>query len=410
MGPFGRDARNVVLFVRPALGRSRTIAAAVGALLAACAAGCGDDGSATVDGDTSSTIDAGITPSGVDEAGTSPPDNDDAGADDASTPVNTNPDALPATVGSWTWFDFPDSTCANGEPTGIGVNLGTSRQVLIYLEGGGACWNEATCYTIGTGSNVKTGYKKEDFDSRFQGESHGDKFDRTAEGNPFKDMSFVYVPYCTGDVHSGDATQKYGSHVTHHAGRTNLEAFLKRVVPTFEDATRVILAGSSAGGFGALVNYWRVQKEFGSVRVDLVDDSGPPFDQKYIKNFGAWKKAWNLGPAMAPGCVACQANVNAVLPYYAAAYHASRFALLSYNHDPTISIFFGIIPGQFAGGLGELTSKQIEPSTNVKYFVVDGYEHTMLGNLSTTSQNVQLGAWLTDMVSDNPEWASVKLD
>src|SRR6266545_3474680 len=47
---------------------------------------------------------------------------------------------------TWTWVDFPDSSCGDGSTTGIGVNPGDSSNVLVFLEGGGACWSYESCF------------------------------------------------------------------------------------------------------------------------------------------------------------------------------------------------------------------------------------------------------------------------
>ncbi len=329
------------------------------------------------------------------------------GGDDASQPTGDG-EPITAKANEWTWVDFPDSKCANGDPTGIGVNLGTSKDVFIYLEGGGACWDETTCYALKTASFVADGFKEKDLADKVAPAGHK-QFGRDDATNPFKDMSFVYVPYCTGDVHAGDATQTYGDHVTHHAGRTNLEAFLKRIVPTFKDATRVVFGGSSAGGFGAAVNYWRAQEAFGSIRVDLLDDSGPPVDQKLMGRFDAWETAWNLKASFPPGCADCATNVDAVLPYYAKTYPNSRFALLSYVSDPTIRNFFALPSDQFTAALMDLATKQIEPQTNVKYFFVSGDDHTLLWRQDKEETNgTKLTSWLSDMLTDAASWTNVK--
>src|SRR5207253_2454278 len=99
--------------------------------------------------------------------------------------------------------------------------------------------------------------------------------------NPFADANFVYVPYCTGDVHIGSATVDMDVNgtkkTTYFWGAKNLDMYLARLVPTFPQTTRVILTGISAGGYGAYLNVDRVRSAFG-VRVDVIDDSGPPFD------------------------------------------------------------------------------------------------------------------------------------
>lgn len=99
-------------------------------------------------------------------------------------------------------------------------------------------------------------------------------FNRQGFGNPFKDYNDVFVPYCTGDLHAGTKVTTYGSKATSHVGFLNMSAYLKRLVPTFPDAERIFLFGSSAGGFGVGVNWYRVQGAFPAARVDLVLLSG----------------------------------------------------------------------------------------------------------------------------------------
>ena len=57
---------------------------------------------------------------------------------------------------AWTWVDFTDSQCANGAPTGIAVNpTSKSGDVLFYLQGGGACWDETTCYGLKSAAQLR---------------------------------------------------------------------------------------------------------------------------------------------------------------------------------------------------------------------------------------------------------------
>jgi hypothetical protein len=69
---------------------------------------------------------------------------DDGAKGDSGIMLGTPLTAAPDT---WTWVPFPDSQCANGTPTGLGVKLTgkPGARALIYLEGGGACWSDLTC-------------------------------------------------------------------------------------------------------------------------------------------------------------------------------------------------------------------------------------------------------------------------
>jgi len=52
--------------------------------------------------------------------------------------------------------------------------------------------------------------------------------------NPVADWSYIYVPYCTGDVHGGNATGSVPgvTGTQDFAGYTNVTQYLARIVPT----------------------------------------------------------------------------------------------------------------------------------------------------------------------------------
>src|SRR4051812_33040584 len=142
----------------------------------------------------------------------------------------------------WTWVPFDDAFCANGSTTGIGVNLtDKSKRVIIYLQGGGACWDALTCYTLKLAANFSTGYGSADFAVEVKSTLASALFDRNNAGNPFKDYSMVFVPYCTGDVHAGSNKVMYGNNTAMHVGWENMTAYLSRIVPTFPGADRVYI-------------------------------------------------------------------------------------------------------------------------------------------------------------------------
>jgi hypothetical protein len=326
--------------------------------------------------------------------------------------------AITAPASTWTWVPFPDAVCGNGSATGIGINLtgdGTSR-VLLYLEGGGACWSEQTCFTFATATYVSTGYGPTEFTAESTDLAYlaapGGFFDRTAADNPFKDYSYVYVPYCTGDVHGGSNVVTYSSGTMHFAGYENIGAYLARLVPTFQDAGRVILAGSSAGGVGAALNWSRVQAAFGSVRVDVIDDSGTPMPDDAIGDAGVgledtWSSQWNLAAALPPACTSCKADLSTILGYFQTAFPTHRGALLSYLQDAVLPEFYGISTAQFTQGLGEDVGKYFAPSSNLKYFTYNGSGHVLFFTPTLTTAGTTVQEFITNMVNDDPSWGDV---
>ena len=323
---------------------------------------------------------------------------------DAGMPITTS-------LERWIWAGFPDSACGNGAPTGIGINAtNRSKDVFIYLQGGGACWNALTCAFAA--SNLTTGYGEADF---IADPTRGAApFNRAVATNPFKDMSFVFVPYCTGDVHAGDNVMNYpaaGTQVpartVHHKGAKNLDAFLVRLHDTFPDATRVFLVGSSAGAFGAQLNYQRVAAAWPATEVHLLADCG-----QFVNPSGTllaeWRAAWNLPSA--PGCTGCDTDLSLFPKYLHDSAPTRRFGLLAYTQDGTLRQFAGYDGPTYEQLTRSLASSAYDSTMNGKYFMVAGSSHVMLGDLQTLQgpQNTSLLSWVQAFVSGSPTWQSVK--
>jgi hypothetical protein len=339
---------------------------------------------------------------------------------------------LEGPINEWEWFDIPGTMCGNGEPTGLAVNWGTGSDLLIVHDGGGACWDEASCTVLpklGASSEyINQGYSRATFEKAFANPanvpsglggpplSHNGLFDRTSAKNPFRDSSYVFLPYCTGDLSGGDATQQFHfpPRTMHYHGRKNIEAYLPPITSSFAKASSVTLAGRSAGGFATALNFWRFQDAFGSITVNLIDDSGPTFDQRTLPQFALYKSIWNMDGAYPSDCPECKTNVRNAFPYYARKYPKSRFALLSYDNDALISAFFLQPPPVFMINMRDLTVNTLRPLKNVRYFIPPGFNHTMSHDLDVWSgapaaplpgpKSVQLGDWLTRMKSGSSNW------
>ena len=118
-------------------------------------------------------------------AGQSPGGGQSDGGNDAGSSGNDagTAAAITAPAGTWTWIDFPDSSCDDGTPTGIGVNpSATSSHVLLFMNGGGACWDYQTCVALNT--SVHGPYGGAQFAAQFGGGSPaaGSILDRSALG------------------------------------------------------------------------------------------------------------------------------------------------------------------------------------------------------------------------------------
>jgi hypothetical protein len=332
--------------------------------------------------------------------------------------------------------------CANGQATGVGINLTTrSRKVLVYFEGGGACWDALTCYKAQMSANVVNGYGRAEFDKDIQRSML--PLMRAEQQNPFRDFSYVFVPYCTGDFHVGDnvvahstdAPDAGGTVQTHFVGGRNVMALLERVVATFRDAEQVWIGGVSAGGYSVLSNFWRFKDAFPATLVGVINDSGPPIQPRDAL-WAAWKTAWNWQPP--PGCTACDERLGAYLDHNHALSPDTRLGLFTYEDDPAIAGYFGITdeqlaqavagqlgPGtrlgfsveEFATKLGDVRRHMDELGSNTRYMIRPNASAGLVQHLVLLDQRAvspfalppspELWQWLQRMYDGGSEWVSV---
>jgi hypothetical protein len=196
---------------------------------------------------------------------------------------------------------------------------GGGERILIELGGGGACWDSATCivqsFMLTFPTFIVDGLVGT---SCTGGENSYGKFlcDRNVGHIDFSTYEYVYVPYCTQDVHMGDAigvsnnnattsataaddasatTTSYG---VMHAGAHNLYRTLTWIMNNFPNPSEVVLTGCSAGATPLSVAYEIVNSHYSKmgkydVRIDVVADS-PVFltPMHYVRNY---LPNWNVG-------------------------------------------------------------------------------------------------------------------
>ena len=143
------------------------------------------------------------------------------------------------------------------------------KGLLFFMQGGGACWDATMCLVTD-----KSAHLRDTVDQAVvlgEASTLSGLFDHDNAANPFANYAYVYMPYCTGDLHIGTQARTYtgpsGAETIHHQGGLNVEAYLKRIVATFPNVERVVVSGISAGGFGATLNWWRYQGAFPRARV-----------------------------------------------------------------------------------------------------------------------------------------------
>ena len=139
-----------------------------------------------------------------------------------------------------------NTTCSDGSPYSFFVRQGDPNKLLVYFQGGGACWFRQNCdpqmspsYSIQVGNIDRANFGIFNLDN---------------PDNPFKDHTTVFAPYCTADVHMGASDTVYPpveegqtDLVIRHQGRANVEAVLQWTYEHVPSPQNIFVTGSSAG-------------------------------------------------------------------------------------------------------------------------------------------------------------------
>jgi len=207
-----------------------------------------------------------------------------APAEEAPEPVDLEAPLADLTEGWNTITPGGSTTCSDGSPFRFFVRKADSTRLVFYLQGGGSCWNAETCDPRSRRTYTRTAIEEIRPPSGAapdEGALHGIAAFNHPE-NPFADHSFVFVPYCTGDVHIGDRDTVYEVPATeeeparqvtiHHRGYTNGRAALDWTYEHFPGPETVFITGSSAGSIPSPVYARHFAENYPDARVTALGD------------------------------------------------------------------------------------------------------------------------------------------
>lgn len=147
-------------------------------------------------------------------------------------------------VGKWYRITPEGTKSSDGSEWHGLIRLGTESKVVVYFFGGGVSITGET--SEGGKEFYATTASIQDFVA-----SGGIGSD--SELNPFKDWTFLVLPYATGDFHSGTGAYHYtddGKEKTvYHNGYNNYAAFIEAAKQYVGAPDTLLVTGFSAGGF-----------------------------------------------------------------------------------------------------------------------------------------------------------------
>ena len=139
------------------------------------------------------------------------------------------------------WYDVPVEIAKSSDGSewhGI-FRKGSENKVVVYFFGGGVSITPET--SEGGTEFFATNMMAQDFVAL-------GGIGSNAEDNPFKDWSFIVIPYATGDFHAGTGIYE-GKKTVYHTGYTNYSAYVEQVKQYLGEPDTLLVTGFSAGGF-----------------------------------------------------------------------------------------------------------------------------------------------------------------
>lgn len=305
--------------------------------------------------------------------------------------------ALPS--GEWTAIQpNGDTLCSMGTPYEFYVRPADPDKLLLYFQGGGACWNAQTCLGGDTYDGSVEGVEAE------LGFYDG-IFDRDAANNPLADYSTVFVPVCTGDVHTGSTDVEYTqdgvTQTMHFRGYTNASAALDWAYANYSAPENLVVTGSSAGAYGALFHAPYILAEYPDADQVVFGDAGAGVTARNWDGLDVWGATEHT-----PDDFTDMDFERFTTDYYnrlAAQYPNARFGQYTAAND-TVQVFFYT----FQGGLPLSWQPEMRANLdaitedNFTSYIGGGNSHTILPSPlydTLTVGNTAFADWFSDFIN-----------
>ena len=325
--------------------------------------------------------------------------------------------------------------CMNGSPYAYFVKRGSVNKLLIYYEGGGACWDNLTCSAHSCDISVDPSPTGEDNPNNL----HSGFGDLSNPLNPFKDWNAVFVSYCSCDVHFGDGAQDYAGSLptihVEHRGYQNARVVEKWAREHFVNPEEIFVTGSSAGAYGAWFNAPINEFVWPASHFDVLADAGNGVvTQDFLDNeFPHWNFAANL-PTTIPGLGDVLTNGTGVPGYtkiitdffpdtrwahYATAFDGSGGGQSGFYQimlNPTDLTQWPFWWHSSCAWNERMRAQAIDTAAavpdNYRYYIGTGSQHTMWGSnkvdTDTTGSVPTLVDWVNGMLAGSGAWTNVE--
>lgn len=304
-----------------------------------------------------------------------------------------------------------ETSCGFDDPFEFWVREGPHpTELLLYLQGGGACWTHRTCHPD-LGLQFDAAITAADHEQRRDG-----MFDASNPDNPFRRATVVFIPYCTGDFHLGARRVTYevpqgsdlGPVTVNHVGYRNVTAVLDHLAARPVAPSRITVVGASAGAVASPVVAARVAERFPEAVVRQIGDGAAglrfPGSRRLLRHWGA-------DGALAAGGYVLPDSGDAFIALYrlaAAEQPRIRFSQVATASDARVAEGLRMVgedPGSVARKVEETYAELAEAGICFSGYVLPGRKHTIVWRpdfFSARVDGIPLARRLKQEVLDRP--------
>ncbi|MBI5929851.1 MAG: hypothetical protein HY862_11110 [Chloroflexi bacterium] len=332
-------------------------------------------------------------------------------------PLHAQDDGMPTldqlSAGWNTLFPGGDTLCAHGTEYSFHVRRAESSHLLIFFNGGGACWFGRICDEGSTTYNPAA-----DNDSNDPNALPGGIFDFDNPENPFAYYNMVFVSYCTGDVHIGNQEETYevpafGDVAAHevtiyHYGYHNAMSALNWTFENFTSPDTIFVAGSSAGSIASPFYAGLVAEHYPDARIAQLGDGSGGY--RAPEAAATLNEAWGVAsiwPDWEQYANATPENIVFESYYLATSSRFPNMTMATYNaaNDSTQNLFLAVLGAGGTPLVERIQANNADLAAAIPSFhsyIAGGTLHTILRLpefYAYTVEGVRIRDWVANLAN-----------
>ena len=300
-----------------------------------------------------------------------------------------------------------DCVCSDGSPYSYWIREADPDKVMLFFDGGGACFSAETCDP--NGDPTYSLRANDDLNEADDG-----VFDLDNPENPVADWTMIFMPYCTGDVHIGtNVANDYGDGVVvNHTGFINASKGLDEVAGAYDAAEQVLVTGSSAGGVPVPLFAGLVAEALPEADVMALPDASGGYPSNPVLNGvigGLWgTEGANPDWTSTEGLTASELGIPDFYRYAGTEFPQIRWARFDHAFDDVQATFSALAGLEDSSVKAVLDiNEELTEATGIDLpvYIAPGTDHTIMG--AGYFYDVEVGGvryvdWLTSFINGEP--------